>query len=189
MAEETKIKLRIDDRQAKASLSGLVRESARAAGKVSAGIRATIGRGLGAAGFGAAIGTGMAAVRGATESGVGDVIGEALGGIGHQVAEFFLGDMNEDARASKAAREETIQAFNAIAGARGEIPAGARQFFEGVKTLRLQEERGRELFEADGKFRGPGIGDIIDRIMKGVGEMIARGVERLGEILNPFDGK
>lgn len=189
MADETKVKVRLDTRQAKGQLQGLVRESASAAGKVASGIRSTVSKGLGAVGFGAAVGTGIQAVRGATQSGTGDVIGEALGGIGHQVAEFFLGDLNEDARASRAAREETIQAFGALAGARGEIPPGAKQFFEGVKTLRLQEEKGRELFEADGKFRGPGIGDIVDRIMKGVGELVSRGVERLGEILNPFDGK
>lgn len=183
---ETKVKLRIDTRQAKSELNSLVRESKSSASKVAAGIRSTVGKGLGAVGFGAAAGTGMAAVRGATQSGVGDVVGEALGGIGAQVAEFFLGDLDEKSRASKSAREETIQAFGAIAGARGEIPPAAREFFTNVRSLRLQEEKGRELFERDDKFRGPGIGDMVDRIMGKLGELVADAVQSLKDWINPL---
>ncbi|MFZ9915936.1 MAG: hypothetical protein ACO3IB_11460 [Phycisphaerales bacterium] len=186
MAEETKVRVKLDTAQAKGELGGLTREAARTAGKVAAGIRATVGRGLGAIVLGAGIGTGLAAGRGATESGVSEVGGESLGGVGAQLADFFLGTLNEDARASKAAREETIQAFGAIAGAQNRVPPGAKAFFDSVKTLRVQEERGRELFEKDERFRGPGVVDMIDRIMKGVAEMVSAGVDQLAEKLNPF---
>ena len=72
------------------------------------------------------------------------------------------------------------------AGAQNRVPPGAKAFFDSVKTLRIQEERGRELFEKDDRFRGPGIGDMIDRIMKGVAEMVSAGVDQLAEKLNPF---
>lgn len=186
MAEETKFKLILDAEQAKRALAALSREGEKTAGKVRANIQSTVKRGLGAAGFGAAFGSGMAAVRGATQSGVGDVMGEALGGIGAQLSEFFLGDLDETARASKSAREETIQAFGAIAGARGEVPPAAKEFFTNVRSLRLQEEKGRELLERDDKFRGPGIGEIVDRIMGKVGELMSEAVSNLASKLNPF---
>lgn len=190
MADETKVRVKLDTGQAKSELAGLLKEGKRVAGKVSAGVRATVGRGLGAVGFGGAVAAGAAAFRGATESGLGDVASEALGGYGAQLAEFFLGDLDEKARASRSAREETIQAFGAITGARGgAIPPGARQYFENVKSLRLQEEKGREAFERDQQFRGPGIGEFVDRIMGGIAELVSKAVERLGEILNPFGGK
>jgi hypothetical protein len=186
MAQETKVKVRLDTRQAKSQLTGLVRESARSAGRLTNNIRSVVGKGLGAVGMGTAIGTGISAVRGATESGVGDVIGEALGGFGKMAEEFFLGDLNEDARASRTAREETIQAFGAIAGARGEIPPEARQFYNSIKTLRMDEERGRELFETDTQMRGPGIDKVIDRIMGGFATLVSDAMTRLIDALNPF---
>ena len=191
MAAETKVKVRLDARQAKSDLGGLVRESARAAGKVASGIRSTVGRGLGAVGFGAAIGTGVSAMRGATESGVGDVVGEALGGVGAQFSEWLLGDLDETARAAKSAREETIQAFGAIGGAmnggRGGVPPGAQEFFSSVKSLRVQQERGREVFERDERFRGPGVGDLVSRIGEVIGTELGKAVDKLVSMI-PFVG-
>jgi hypothetical protein len=138
-------------------------------------------------GAGAAFGTGLAAVRGATQSGTGDVVGEALGGYGSQVAEFFLGDLDENAKAAKAAREETIQAFGSIAGATNRVPPGAKNFFDQIKSLRVQEERGRELFERDERFRGPGVGQLVDRIMAGIGELLSQAVDKLASKLNPWN--
>lgn len=184
MTEETKIRVRLDTTQAKSELSTLVKESAKTSNKIYKGIRATVGAGLGAVGLGTALGAGFSAIRGATESGVGDTIGEALGGIGKQIEEFFLGNLNEEARASRAAREETIQAFGAVAGHQNRIPPGARQFFESIRSLRVQEERGRELFEME--FRGPGIGEIVDRIMSKLGELLSDAVNALAEKLSPF---
>lgn len=179
MTEETRIRVRLDTQGAKQQLAGLVREGARTAGRVSSTLRTAVGRGLGAAGLGGAFAAGASAVRGATQGGVTDVAGEAFGGIGAQLAEAVFGSLDEEARASKAARDETIQAFGAIAGARGAIPPGARQFFESVKSLRVQEERGRELFERDEQFRGPGVGELIDRILTGIGKLLSDAVDNL----------
>jgi hypothetical protein len=186
MAQETKVKVRLDTRQAKSQLSGLVRESARSAGKLTNNIRSVVGKGLGAVGLGTAIGTGISAVRGATESGIGDVVGESLGAAGKMMEEMFLGTLNEDARSSRRAREETIQAFGAIAGARNEIPPEARQFYNNIKSLRMDEERGRDLFETDTQMRGPGMDKIIDRIMGGFGKMVSEAMTRLIDAINPF---
>ncbi len=184
--DEAKVRVRLDTRQAKGDLRGLTRAAAGVAGRVGGGIRRAVGRGLGAVGLGAGIGTGLAAVRGATQSGLGDVIGEAFGGIGAELAQTLLGDLDEKAKASRTAREETIQAFGAIAGQTGKVPPGAQNYFNQIRSLRLQEEKGRELFERDERFRGPGIGDMIDRIMDGIGTLVSSAVDTLADKLNPF---
>lgn len=186
MAEETKVRVKLDTSQAAAQLGEFVREGARASSAIGGSISASMRRGFEMVGLGGAIGGGIAAVRGATQSGIGDVVGEAFGGIGAQLSEFFLGDLDEKARAARRAREETTTAFGAIAGIRGAVPPEARNFFAAVQRLRVQEERGRELFARDEQFRGPGMGEIIDRVMARFGELIAQAVDKLAEKLNPF---
>ncbi len=183
---ETKIRVRLDTRQAKTELGGLIREGQSAAGKVATNLRSAVGKGLGAVGFGGAVGAGFAAVRGATESGIGDVVGEALGGIGAEAERFFLGSMGEEARATRTAREETIQAFGQIAGASNAIPPGARAFFDSVKSVAQDKEHGRTLFETE--FRGPGIGEMVDKIMAGLRTLLSDAVTHLISKL-PFMGK
>ncbi len=188
---EAKVKVRLDTRQAKGDLRGLTRTAAAAGGRIGQGIRGAIGKGVGAIGLGAGIAAGVSAVRASTSSGIGDIIGESLGGIGAQINEFFLGDMDDKVRATKSAREETIQAYGAIAGRTGSIPPGARQYFEQIKSFREDEEKGRSLFEnpKNGFRAETGIGDMIDRITKVLSDELGKAVTRLGEILNPFDGK
>lgn len=190
MADETKVKVRLDTRQAKGELSGLVRESARTAGRVSSNIRATVGKGLGFVGIGAGVGTGLAAVRGATQSGIGDVIGEAFGPLAAQLKGLVLGPLTADAAGSRAAREETIQAFGAIAGSmnggRGGIPPGAVEWFNNVKSLRVLEETGREAFEKDTRFSGAGVDELLKRLLAGFKTIIEGAAQKIIEGLVPF---
>ena len=186
MAQETKVRVRLDTRQAKSQLGGLVRESARSAGRLSNNLRSVVGKGLGAVGLGAGVGTGISAVRGSIEGGIGSMFSEAYGGVLAQMSDMAFGTLNEESRASRSAREETIQAFGAIAGARNEIPPEARQFYNSIKSLRMDEERGRELFEMDPQMRGPGMDKIIDRIMSGFAKMVDDALSRLIDAINPF---
>ena len=184
--DEAKVRVKLDTREAKGELRGLTHSARAAAGRVGAGIRRTVGRGLGAVGLGAGIGAGLAAVRGATASGFGDVIGESLGAIGAQLSRAVLGELPSDARAAKSAREDTIAAFGAIAGHTGRIPPGAKNYFDQIKALRFEQEEGRRLFEEDTKFHGPGIEKLMDRIMEGIGKLLTQAVDALAEKLNPF---
>ena len=186
MAQETKVKVRLDTRQAKSQLRGLVRESGRSAGKLTSNIRSVVGKGLGAVGMGAGIGAGISAVRGSMEGGVMSMMKEAYGGYFKQAEDMLYGTLNEESRASRSAREETIQAFGAIAGGRNEIPPEARQFYNNIKSLRMDEERGRELFEMDSQMRGPGMEKLIDRVMSGFAKMVGDALTRLTDMLNPF---
>lgn len=184
--EEAKVRVRLDTSRAKGELRDLTNRAERTAGRVAGGVRNAVSRGLGVVGIGAGIGAGVTAVRGATESGFGDVVGEALGGLGARISDFFLGSLDEEARAAKSAREETIAAFGAIAGATGKIPPGAKAFFDSVESLRLQEEKGRDLIRRHKDFQGPDTGELIDRILDGIGRLLTEAVDALADKLNPF---
>ena len=184
--EEAKVRVRLDTRQAKSDLRGLTRNAAATAGRVGAGIRGAVGRGLGAVGLGGGIGVGLAAVRASTSSGLGDVVGEIFGGIGAQLNEFFLGDMDDGARADKAARDETIQAFGLLTQGGTRMPPGAVNYWTQRQSMLLEAEKGRSMFEQDERFRSSNAGDLIDRIMEGISELLVKAVDALVEKLSLF---
>jgi hypothetical protein len=147
MAEDAKVKVTLETKDALRKLAGLTREAANAAGKVSRSVSGALRTGIGAVGLGGGVAAGAAAVQAATRSGAGDLLGEVFRPIGAALNEAILGDLDDKARAARSAREETIQAFGAIAGETGRIPPGAKQFFDQVRALRENEERGRALFD------------------------------------------
>jgi hypothetical protein len=188
--DEAKTRVVLDTSPAKAQLESLVQTAKDTAHTMRGVYRSTVGRGLNAIGLGGAFGAGMAAIKGATQSSAGDVFSEALGPLGNQVSHILFGDQGEDARAARSAREQAIATFGAAAGAQhwNSVPAGVRNWYESIKSLRLQEEKGRTLFEADPKFHGPGIGEVIDRMVKGIGTLLFQAVDHLVTKLNPFSG-
>lgn len=183
MADQAEVKLKLDTRQAKGDLRDLAKRAQKTGGRIAGGVRRAVGKGMGAVGLGGGIGVGMAAVRGATSSGVGDVVGESFSAIGAQLNEFFLGNMDDEARAKRKAREETIQAFGYQAGVENAIPAGAKNFFDQRVAEYREEEEGRSRFEAHGDFSGPQFDDILKRIMTGISGMLATAVDKLAEAL------
>lgn len=185
MTDEVKVRVRLDTTQAQAELDRLNRAGGDAGERIGREVRGALKKGLNAVGVGAAFGAGFAAIKGATQSGVGDVFGETFGAISSGLNDFFLGTVDDESRAASRAREETSQAFALVAGVRGEIPPQARAFFETVKTVRLQEEKGRSLFAMDDAFRGPGLMSIIDRIGDKFAEIMADAVSALGDMLIP----
>jgi len=183
MAQEATVRLRLNTRQAKAELRDLNKEARKSSGRITSGIRRAVGSGMGAVGLGGGIGLGLAAARGATQSGFGDVIGESFGAIGAQLNDFFLGDMDDKSRAIRKAREETIAAFGFQAGAKEGIPDGAKQFFDNRVSEFTQEEIGRSIFEKNEDFRGPAIDDILSRITTSLGELLSQAVNDLADRL------
>ncbi len=43
------------------------------------------------------------------------------------------------------------------------------------------------MIEKHSDFRGPGVEDLFNRFMDGIGELINKGFEALASALNPFD--
>lgn len=99
---------------------------------------------------------------------IGGTFGETFGRLGSQFAAKGFGTLGPEANAAKRAREETIQAFGMIAGATGQIPAGAKEFFDQIKQLRGMEERGRQMFETQDEYYGPGASDAIKELGKSI---------------------
>lgn len=187
MTQEAKIRVRLDTTQAKADLAELNREGERTAESVSSSFGdSLLGKGLKGVGI-AAVGAGVYQLAKPTVGGVGDLLGESLGGLGANIAQFLFGDLDEKARGAQRAREEAKDAFAMIAGARGSIPPEARTFFAAVSRLRTQEEAGREMFDRDSAFRGPGVGALVERIMSGIGKMIAEAAETIANKLLPWN--
>lgn len=179
MAEETKVRVRLETEQAEGALEKLVREGARSAGKVAGTVSSAVGKGLGMVGMGAGIATGLAAVRGATESGFGDVIGEAFGGLGAQLEKWVLGEMSTDARASSAARNEVIQNFAYSIGRQGAITSAAKQSYDMLFQRQQHIAVGQQLIESSEKFNVVKWDDIIAKVKKAFGELFQDAVDNL----------
>ena len=179
MAQETKVKVKLDTTKASAQLKGLIRESARTAGRIAGGVRGAVGRGMGAVGLGAGVGAGMAAIKSSTSSGLGDIIGETTGLLGAKLEKWVFGDMAEKARSAKYAREQTHEAFDAIAGSRGSIPPAAVGFFKSVEAQRAKVESGRQMIERDDRFRGPGVDDLITKITEALNELFHMAADKI----------
>lgn len=183
---EAKVRVKLDTGQAKSELSSLTRLGAATAGRLGEGLRRAVGAGARAIGLGVGIGAATAAIRGPTQGGITDVVGEAFGAMGKDLEAFFLGDMGVEARASRQAREQTIAAFGTAAGVQNQVPPGARAFYEQVRALRTQEERGRFIFEQDTSFRSTNPSDLFDRIMTALGQLGRELMDYLADKLNPF---
>lgn len=180
MSDEVKFRLKLDTTQAQAALDALNAEGARTGARLSDELRDSfLSRGLQALGLGAAFGAGMGALKGATQSGIADVAGETFGVLGQQLNDFFLGSIDDDARAASRAREEMVRAFATTTGVKGEVPQAARTWFEMRKSVVLNEEKGRSILLADDQFYGKGIGSVIDRVADKLAEAISAGFDRL----------
>lgn len=186
MSDETRIRVRLDTTQASAELSKLEKQGEKTATGVSKKIRSKVLAGLGGFGIGAATGAAVSAIQSPTSGGLSDVVSEALGGYGASLSQALLGDLPDKATAARQAREETIQAFGAIAGATGEIPPGTEQFFNAVSKIREDEATGRRMFESDSRFRGPEVTDLLKRVIEPITDAIGTGFDKLISSINPF---
>lgn len=186
---EAKVRLRLDTGMALSQMRRVVREGRETANRVSRTIDSTVGQGLRTVGLGGGIGVGLAAARAATSSGYSDIVSETFSPIGASLQDFILGDMPADARASKSAREETIQTFGFLAGATNSIPPGAKSFFEQTKSLRMNEELGRKKFMENSEFfGGVKMDNVIDRLVDGIGGYLNDGFDALKNSI-PFLGR
>lgn len=188
MTQEAKFRLRIDAEEAKRKLKELANEAAASGGRVADRVRGALGRGLSMVNpASGATGAAAAAIRGPTAGGIGDVLGEALGPLGAQVEKFFLGDMGAEAKAAKFAREDAIGNFAQMAGRSGQVPAGAKAYFDQVKGLQLEQEKGRKLFEQNKDFYGASPEDLMKRITDAVATLLRDACDYLISKINPFE--
>lgn len=153
---EAKVRVKLDTGTAKAELASLTKGAASVAGNIGSGIRNAVRTGLGAAGLGGAFGVGLGAAQsalgGPTLGAIGDVASEFVGPWGALARNWLFDGLDVNARASKQAREQTIQAFGSVIGMTGQIPKGAYSYFDQVQRLHLSAEKGRQAIEGDDRF-------------------------------------
>ncbi len=182
-ADKAKIRVALDISQAKASLKEIATAGKRVGRRINKEYSRWISRPLGFVGLGGGIGLGMAAVRGATQSGFGDVIGESFSVLGAQLEDFFLGDLAAKSRAGLKARNEVIQDWSFIAHRRGEIPPESKVAFDVRSARYLEQELGAKMYRSSTDFQGVTLDQLIDKIMTGLRNIMSEAVDALLERL------
>lgn len=190
MTDETKIRVRLDTSQAKAEMEGLKRKGAATSKSLSAKVRESLGSSLG--GFsasalaGGAVGGAVGALRGSSAGGAGDILGDTFGPIGAQLNELFLGSADDEARARRTARDDTVQTFAAVVGQSGVVGPQVKTYFDQVSGIELQKERGKSLIESDPRFGGNETTDFIDKLATAIGDAIGTAFTSLfGPLVGP----
>ena len=171
--KETKVRVRLDTSQAKGEMREVKREGQRTAGSISEGLSATIRRGFAMTGAGAAFAGGVGAARAAVSGGMGDAFGGAFSMLSASLNDYLLGSIDDEQRAIRSARDQTIEAFAPVAGMLNGVPPEAQQFFQAVRTLEFEKEKGRSLIMNDPAFQGSGFTDIFVQMGEHIGTQVA----------------
>jgi hypothetical protein len=167
MAEEVKIKVVVDATQAKQEIDEVEKEGERAA----TGMRFSITDKL-RQGYQAAAPT-ISQVTQSTRSGLSDVFSGQINRFGQMVNDFVLGDIDDKARATNTAREETANMFAFTAGQRGQIPQEAKNYFAARQQFHESREVGMSMINADSAFAGESLGKIFEQIGKHLGNSLS----------------
>jgi hypothetical protein len=141
MTQKAKVKVELDTGPAKAELRKFAKEGEQSAGRVNQAVQGGVGR---AAALGAAAGIGFGlAQRAASRIGslTPDVIGEGTAGFRAGLDDFFGGP---EARAARAAREQTKDAYAEIIGRQKNptVTPDIRNYYNTVREFREISERG-----------------------------------------------
>lgn len=186
MVQEAKIRVRLDTEGAKKELADL----AKMAGDVNlggggpGGPGGPGGGGLGRMfGMGAAFSAGFAMLKAAMSTGPSQIAGEVLSPYGQMANDFFLGATDDEARASRAAREQVAETYAFSAGGPGGTPEGARNMFQVLRGINTQIEVGKSRLRAD---LG---GESSTAIVEGIGSKIMDGARFLLDGINGAGGR
>lgn len=180
--EEAKIRVRLDTAGATAQLKSLVQDASQTAGRVGAGVRSALGKGVGAIGLGGLGGQALGAIRAPTEASSSDIISESFGGIATWLERQIYGDLGPEARASRRAREAVRDTFAYQADILGKTPPAATAQYNSLMEIMRREERGKQIIDRDLRSVAPG--DLAQQMGYAIGE----GFRWLSETLySPYD--
>lgn len=172
-ANDLNLRVRLDTSVAQSDLAQLLRETENTAAKASESLSARFRAGFMSAG-GAKATAAFNEARAPTMMGVGDILSDQFSGVGQSIADYFLGDLNDEARASARAREATIASFAQVTGFRKSVPPEAIAFYNATKSRLWQEEAGREILIKDPNLRSDGFTKLIDKFLKDLEGVMTR---------------
>jgi len=169
MADEAKVKVRLDTKQAKSELRGLNKLAAGSAAVIGGAAGGVVGGALGRA-AGAAGGAAKGAVTRSIFGPAGDIFAGAFGGAGARLEESVFGDTNLKALAAKMARGDLPKR---LLGAQ-KTEAGQKRVRDAalpghlIRTARnLEDLQGARRFLQAPEFGGPGAAGV-DKLRRGV---------------------
>lgn len=114
-----------------------------------------------------------------TKSSWGTVLSETIGPYASQFENWVFGGQQLEARAAQSAREQTIQAMSYDVAAKG-LTKGHQSYFEQMKSMRLMEERGRQIIESNpDMYGGLDMGKAWDRLSSAIADGVKAGVDYL----------
>lgn len=175
MADNVRIPVDLDTKEARAKLKQLKRDKERARKRITTAARRTSRVASRAFAF-----TGAAAVIGKFQnnepSGNVDIVGEAFTPIRAMAQQVVDEGLGFSAKARTSAREQTKAAFAITVGRTGEL-AGARDFYDTVERIQKDVESGRNLIRQDPRFLGPDLGTVTKAAIKGNLELFVKNLQ------------
>lgn len=190
MAEEAKVRVRLDTKAAQNEMRGLTRQAAATASRVSGGIRSAMGTGIRALGVPLGVGAAAGLALGATRSGVGDVVSDFFRPFANRLEDWALGDKAWQARARTSARQETINRFGFSAGVTGDVDTAKGYYMNALRARYLPEERGRHNLERSLPSSGDWLAELMDqaieRLTKWWHEQVDYLINQLKSRFNPL---
>ena len=168
--DEAKVRVRLDTRQAKGELRGLTQDGAKAAGRVGAGIRSAVGRGMGVVGLGAGIGAGLAAVKAPTQGAISSIFTSTFGALGARAERGLTGEEGFKAVGEAKALEEAL-GDSMIVGHLKRIPAGTRARAAQTRKFGAIEAEGANRILSDPNFRNAAA-RFLDKKVSQIGELL-----------------
>lgn len=189
--DDVKIKVVLDTKDAQAALNALgigaspgggtpPGSTAPAGGTTPGGgfgLGKILGYGAGLVGAGAI----LSPLAGPTLGGIGDILGEKLGGLGARIETGLFGNLPAEARASAMARKNIEDVFAYHVAQTGTIPPMARASYEAQFARNTLREKGIQAIEKDKAFRQGDIVDQVDKFTHSVLDAIAQGFNHLGD--------
>ena len=181
--QEATVRVVLDTTKARAELRGLTKQAQQTGGRVGAGIRRAVGKGLGAAGMGAFFAGGMGAAKsvigGSLISGAGDIISETFGAFGQKLNDLFLGDMDDNSRARKYARDHIYQTYRGVTASTG-ITAGMISHFHAVKDVQKPIEVGGSIIRGYTAFyKDKDATGLVEKITAAITQGLADAVDNI----------
>jgi len=174
MADNVRIPVEVDTREARAKLKQLSKDKSKAKKRITSAARRTTRMATRAFAF-----TGAASVVGKFQSndpgGNVDIYGEAMAPAMAAIQQMADSKLGYSAKARRSAREQTKAAFALQVGRTGQM-GGATDFFNTVSKMQNDVESGRNILRQDHRFIGPTVGDVTEATVNGKLELFAENI-------------
>tara|TARA_R100001510_G_scaffold56135_1_gene61147 strand:+ start:1357 stop:1929 length:573 start_codon:yes stop_codon:yes gene_type:complete len=186
MAPNLEFVARINAEPAKQALQDLSKQGSMVGGRMSAGVRKAVGFGLQATGLSELNPVNLlrSGVNSINQNGLQDIINETTQYAGNVASEFVTGDLDNQARAKAAARNDLLNMFQYEIGQNGgQITPPMMDYFNDQTSRHKVLEDAREKVLTDKRFYGPGITDLAQDAFDRMSSAVQEGFNNLAKAI------